>query len=218
MRRTDDQRLRHREPVGRPGVLLLNETIQRERPMNQVATVNDEAILDDVLNSPRDRGRLVAIVMRPEVNQRATAAEGRLSPEYGLEGGRWRLTSYFRLSDGTADPRSQLTLINSRLLRGLAGSEDRVELAGDQLVVDLDLSVENLPVGQRLAIGSAVIEITDIPHKGCQKFRARYGDAALQFVNSPRGAALRLRGLYARVIQEGKVRLGDEVVKLNDGS
>jgi hypothetical protein len=185
--------------------------------MNEIATINDETILDDVLNSPCDRGRLEAIVMRPEVNQRAMAAEGRLSPEYGLEGDRWRLTSYFRLSDGSPDPRSQLTLINSRLLRGLAGSEDRVELAGDQLVVDLDLSVENLPVGQRLAIGSAIIEITDIPHKGCQKFRARYGDAALHFVNSPRGVALRLRGLYARVIQEGKVRLGDEVVKLNAG-
>lgn len=82
--------------------------------------------------------------------------------------------------------------------------------------VELDLSSTNLPPGQRLRIGSAVIEISDIPHNGCHKFGARYGDAALRFINSARGKALRLRGVYARVVQAGRVNQGDVITKLDD--
>jgi len=82
-------------------------------------------------------------------------------------------------------------------------------LAGDQLYVDMDLSAENLPAGTRLALGSAVIEVTAPPHLGCQKFVARFGLEAMKFVNSPLGKELRLRGLHARVIQAGRIRSGE---------
>jgi MOSC domain-containing protein YiiM len=75
--------------------------------------------------------------------------------------------------------------------------------------VDLDLSVANLPPGTRLAIGTAVIEITAEPHTGCKQFAARFGKDAVKFVNSPLGKQLRLRGLNAKVIQPGVVRVGD---------
>jgi MOSC domain-containing protein YiiM len=82
------------------------------------------------------------------------------------------------------------------------------------LFVDLDLSVENLPSGQRIAIGTAVLEITGIPHTGCKKFSERYGNDAAKFVNSPEGRRHRYRGLNARVIQSGAMRAGDHVVKI----
>jgi len=95
----------------------------------------------------------------------------------------------------------------------IAGSPERRALAGDQLHLDLDLSEANLPPGTRLALGSAVIEVTEQPHTGCAKFAARFGRDALRFVNSPIGRSLRLRGLNARVVVPGTVHVGDLVRK-----
>src|SRR5262249_61582676 len=87
-------------------------------------------------------------------------------------------------------------------------------VAGDELYVDLDLSPANLPAGTRLAVGSAVIEVSDQPHLGCAKFAARFGEQALRFVNSRTGRGLRLRGLNARIVTSGTVRPGDRISKL----
>ena len=77
----------------------------------------------------------------------------------------------------------------------------RRPLAGDQLYVELDLSPANLPAGTRLAVGSAVIEITGQPHLGCAKFAARFGHDAWRFVNSGSagscGSAASMRELSA---------------------
>jgi MOSC domain-containing protein YiiM len=96
----------------------------------------------------------------------------------------------------------------------VAGSEERRQLAGDQLFVDLDLSGANLPPGTRLRIGDAVVEITEIPHTGCGKFLKRFGVDASKFINSEVGRALNLRGVNARVIEGGTVRVGDTVSKV----
>ena len=103
--------------------------------------------------------------------------------------------------------------MNARAIALLAHHKDRWQLAGDQLYIDLDLSVGNLPAGARLTIGTAVIEITDQPHTGCQQFAAHFGSDATKFVNSPEGKQLRLRGLNAKVVQPGTVRVGDVAVK-----
>ncbi len=108
----------------------------------------------------------------------------------------------------------QLNVMNARTIALVAQDRDRWALAGDQLFVDLDLSEENLPPGTRLAVGAAVIEVTPIPHQGCQKFVDRFGVDAMKWVNSPAGRALRLRGVCARVVQPGVVRTGDTVTKL----
>jgi len=86
-------------------------------------------------------------------------------------------------------------------------------LAGDQLYVDMDLSESNLPAGTQVNVGTAIIEITSLPHSGCKKFAERFGANSLQFVNSPSNKEFRLRGVNAKVIQAGEVRNGDVVKK-----
>jgi hypothetical protein len=170
--------------------------------------------LPRVLDSPKDGGTVVLIVARPRSNERRLLAEAEITPDEGLRGDRWAATVR-RRKDGCLDTKSQLALINGRCLELVAGSDERMALAGDNLVVDLDLSVDNLPAGQRLQLGEAEIEITDRAHLGCHKFCDRYGKDAVTFVNSERGKKLRLRGVYARVIQGGVVRRGDSIRKVS---
>ena len=105
--------------------------------------------------------------------------------------------------------------MNTRAIALIAQTKERWPLAGDQLYIDMDLSDANLPAGSRLQIGSAVIEITPLPHNGCKKFTQRFGLDAVKFVNSAIGKELHLRGLNAKVVQEGSIRTGDIVRKLN---
>jgi hypothetical protein len=173
-----------------------------------------EAGLPLILQSPRQQGTLKLIVRRPEVNEREVVSEGKLSAEFGLSGDTWIKRRSKRTPDGSAHKDMQLTVMNSRTIALVAGTDDRWQLAGDQLFVDLDISIGNLPTGTRLAIGEAVIEITELPHTGCVKFQQRFGADAVKFVNSPRGKELRLRGANARVVKEGNIRTGDVVAKL----
>jgi heat shock protein HslJ len=171
-----------------------------------------EAGLPDIERAPASEGTIELIVRRPAEGEREVLEEGELDLDEGLVGDRWR--SHARKDGGAADTSTQLTLMNARVIALLSPERERWGLAGDQLYVDLDLRPENLPPGTRLALGSAVIEVTDMPHTGCAKFSARFGSDAIRFVNSPRGRALRLRGMNARVVQPGRVRRGDTIRKL----
>ena len=173
-----------------------------------------EAGFGHVLQSPKDNGPLVKLVRRPDVNRREVPTEGELDVDLGLVGDNWKVRANPTTPDGKADPVAQVTVMNARFLSLIAQSEERWELSGDQLLIDLDLSIENLPPGTRLRIGSAVIEVSKKPHTGCAKFAARFGQDALRFVSTPEGRALRLRGANAKVVQSGAIRVGDEAVKL----
>jgi len=170
------------------------------------ATAEDlERGLPEVLASPPDNGTLVTIVIRPATNQRRVVTSALLTPHGGIEGDRW-------VDEGKPDVRAQVSLMNARILQQIAGHEDAVPLAGDNLIVDLDLSETNLPAGSRVAIGDEVVlELTDLPHTGCDKFQCRYGRAARGFVNNPRGKELHLRGRYASVVNAGTIRAGDPI-------
>ena len=173
-----------------------------------------EAGLGEIRRSPQDDGVLELIVRRPGTNERELLVEGELDLADGLVGDTWKTRSSSRTSDGSAHPDMQLNIMNSRAIALLARDADRRALAGDQLFIDLDLSADNLPPGTRLALGSAVIEVTDQPHTGCAKFKARFGQDALRFVNSDLGNQLHLRGINAKVLQPGVIRVGDRVRKV----
>ena len=173
-----------------------------------------EAGLDGIRRSPSDHGRVRLIVRRPAVDAREVLPEARLDRVEGLVGDTWWARPSNLTPDRSPHPDLQLTLMSSRVAALVAGGGERRQLAGDQLYVDLDLSEANLPPGTRLALGSAVIEISDKPHRGCQKFADRFGQEALLFVNSAVGRALRLRGVNARIVVNGTVRLGDSIDKL----
>ena len=173
-----------------------------------------EAGLDDIVQSPKDVGVLEMIVRRPQVGEREILAEGQLDLAEGLVGDSWKLRSSSRTADGMPHPEMQLNVINSRLVALVSQDKSRWHLAGDQLYVDFDLSEANVPAGTRLAIGSAVIEVTVEPHTGCSKFVERFGLDAMKFVNASERRDLHLRGINARVVQPGAVRVGDAVSKL----
>jgi hypothetical protein len=173
-----------------------------------------EAGLDEIRQAPRDEGVLRLIVRRPRIEEREVLEEGELHPVEGLVGDSWINRGSSRTADGSAHPDMQLNIMNARVAALVAQDKDRWQLAGDQLYVDMDLSAENLPAGTRLAIGSAVIEVTPPPHTGCKKFVSRFGLEAMKFVNSPVGRELHLRGINARVIQPGVIRVGQVVKKL----
>jgi hypothetical protein len=172
-----------------------------------------EAGLDAIRQSPKDAGVLELIVRRPRTDVREVLQEGQLDPANGLAGDRWKPPRRFCAVNGSSPFDTQLTIINARLIALVAGEKERWPLAGDQLFIDLDLSAENLPPGTQLALGSAVIEITAEPHTGCRKFVARYGLPAMEFVNSRVGRELNLRGIYAKVVQAGTIRVGEIVQK-----
>jgi MOSC domain-containing protein YiiM len=173
-----------------------------------------EAGLCTICQSPKDAGILHLIVRRPRVDEREVVNEATLDPRCGLVGDNWHTRGSTRTPDRAAHPEMQITLMNSRVIELLAREKGRWPLAGDQLYVDLDLARENLPPGTRLAIGSAVIQVSAEPHTGCQKFRARFGADAVSFVNSPEGKRLRLRGINAKVVRPGTVHVSDVVTKI----
>jgi hypothetical protein len=176
--------------------------------MHDLPGTRFDAQLDAVHEAPFDDGRLELIVRRPAVDEREIVHEARLDLEVGLVGDRWANRDKERTPAYLA---AQLTLIGTRLLATIEPDRTRWPIAGDQLYVDLDLCEDHLPVGSRLAIGSAVIEVSAEPHTGCAKFSARFGSEALRWINSPAGRAHRLRGLNARVVQAGSVRQGDVI-------
>jgi len=163
--------------------------------------------LPHIAAAPADNGTLELIARRPAVDEREVLDEAELDVELGLVGDSWSTRG------SRPNPKAQVTLMNVRAVALVAGGRDRWALAGDQLFVDLDLSGANLPPGTRLEIGSAVVEVSDLPHLGCGKFTARFGEEARSLVNSDEGVALNMRGINTTVVQSGTVRCGDTVRK-----
>lgn len=167
--------------------------------------------LERILQSPRGVGRLEMIVRRPDVDAREVVETAEFCLREGLLGDNWSRRPSSRTADRSPHPDMQLNLMNARVLELLCPVRDDWQWAGDQLIVDLDLSEEHLPVGTRLALGTAVIEVTEQPHTGCKKFAQRFGVEAHKFVNAAEHRHLKLRGINARVVQAGRCESGGEV-------
>jgi hypothetical protein len=187
----------------------VNESITvRHRPLDEIMQG-----LGVVRQSPQDVGTLALAVRRPAVDTREVLSRAELDPEAGLVGDSWSQRPSSRMPDRSPHPDMQLNVMNARFAELIAGPDrDAWALAGDQLYLDFDLSVDTLPAGSRLAIGDrAVIEVTDQPHTGCAKFAARFGRDAHKLVWTEEGRRLRLRGLNARVVVGATIEPGDAV-------
>lgn len=182
--------------------------------MKHLTMAELEAGLDAIRQSPKDEGVLHLIVRRPCSGEREVLEQGELNFEEGLSGDSWKIRGSSRTPDGSSHPEMQLNIMNSRVIGLVAQDKDRWQLAGDQLYIEMDFSAENVPAGTRLAVGSAIIEVTPQPHTGCKKFVSRFGLDALKFVNSALGRELHLRGINAKVVQRGTINVGNVVRKI----
>ncbi len=175
-----------------------------------------DAALADILDAPADAGTIAMLVRRPALLEREQLDAGRLDTDSGLVGDTWSVRPSRRTPDGSPHPGMQLTLMGTRVADAITGGDrDRWALAGDQVFVDLDLSEDNLPVGTRLQVGQALVEVSDQPHTGCAKFGQRFGADALRFISTPQARTARLRGVNVAVVASGAVAVGDTVVRLS---
>jgi hypothetical protein len=189
-----------------------------EQLVTHLTTDELEAGLETLRQSPSDGGEIVLLTRRPAVETRESLDEATLDLVEGLVGDNWRVRGSSSTPDGRSSPEAQLTIMNSRAASLVAVDDDRRILAGDQVYADLDLSIENLPPGTRLRLGTAVVEVSAKPHTGCSKFVARFGKEAMRFVNSPLGRDLRLRGMNTRIVAAGVVRVGDRITKVGESA
>ncbi|HEY7846600.1 MAG TPA: MOSC domain-containing protein [Candidatus Limnocylindria bacterium] len=169
-----------------------------------------ESLWATVPAPPRQRGTLRLVCRRVEPGVHETPAEAELSVEAGLIGDRW---------DAARDPDrvAQVTLMNATVAELVAAGRQPLHEAGDNLLVDLDIGYDNLPPGTRLRIGGALLEVTEAPHTGCSKFSERFGQDALRWVNWRHWRERRLRGVNARVVEGGSVRVGDAITRIAAG-
>ena len=185
-----------------------------ESTVKHLTTEELEAALDHLRQAPKDDGVIELIVRRPDVDQREVLDEAEIDVMLGLVGDNWIKRGSRRTPDGSAHPDMQINIMNSRVTALVAQEKERWPLAGDQLYINMDLGRENLPPGSRIAVGSAVLEVSPLPHTGCHKFVARFGLEAMQFVNSELGKQMCLRGINAKVIQGGTVKVGQTAKKI----
>ena len=182
--------------------------------IKQLTMTELEEGMEHIRQSPKDDGVLKMIVRRPNIDEREIVEECELDLDQGLAGDSWKDRGSSHTADGSANVNTQLTIMNARVIALLAQDEARWPLAGDQLYIDMDLSDDNIPAGTRLALGSALIEVSAQPHSGCKKFSSRFGVDAIKFVNSPEGKHLHLRGINTKVIEAGTIRVGDILKKI----
>jgi len=178
-------------------------------------TADLEAALDHLRAAPADVGTVTLVVRRPERFEREVLTEAVIDVDDGLVGDNWYARATSRAIAEGRHRDAMITVMGSRMIGLLADTDEGRAWAGDQLYVDLDLSHDNLPAGSRFAVGDdVVLEVSAKPHAGCAKFKARFGEETVAFVNSDEGRRLRLRGLNASVVRGGLVRPGDVVRRL----
>lgn len=163
--------------------------------------------LDALPAAPRETGVLTRIVRRLDGGVRESLMHTTLTREAGVPGDAW----------GRAADRevvAQITVMQADIAALIANGQSE-ELFGDQLFVTLDLAAPLLPIGSRVRVGTAVLEVTPQPHNGCQKFLARFGSDALKFASMKGLRHRNFRGVYMTVIADGHVAVGDPVVVIS---
>jgi hypothetical protein len=186
----------------------------KHAPLKPVTAAELEAALPHVLAAPRDCGVVRLLCARPKPNSRTFPEVLTLTRAFGVAGDRHASQPWLDLPDGSPDPRVELSIMPWRVLDLVWRERDRVAHPGDNIVVDMTLGESDLAAGTRLALGTAVLRVSDVPNDGCTKWKVRYGQAAYDWITAPEHLKLRLRGLYAQIELGGEVRLGDTLRRL----
>lgn len=161
------------------------------------------------LRAPLDEGSVVLMVARGPEGERHLPSEAVLTVEAGMPGDRWSSQTKY-------GPDFQLATTRADFARLIANGQ-ALELHGDNLFLDLDLSSDNLPPGTLLRAGEALLRVTPMAHDGCKKWVQRFGLCPMQLNLHPTYRALHVRGIYLRVVEEGRVRVGDSVRVVSRG-
>ena len=154
------------------------------------------------------KGSVAALVQRNPDGSRNIPNQVRLDIEQGVVGDRWYL-------DPKRDIKEQIAIMNIHVARTIANGQS-LTLFGDALFLDFDLSPQNTPVGTRIRIGDAIVEVTDEPHVPCLKFKKRFGNPAFTWCAKEKIKCY--RGIYVKVMVPGDVFVGSPIIKMNPKS
>ena len=166
-----------------------------------------------VLAAPKDHGEISMLCLRPAYNERRFVDHIDVTPEKGIPGERWTTRPWLTLPDGSGHPGIQICILSKRVLDLVWRDRETTPHPGDTFIVDMDLSEGNLPEGQLLQAGSAVLQVSEVFNDGCVKWKARYGAAAKDWVNLPEYRSARLRGILCSVVTAGRIQNGDLLIK-----
>jgi hypothetical protein len=200
------------EPDYRPAILRSGfvRAAIRDKMFDVVGPHLSYAVLFERISAlppaPKDEGSVAAVVVRPAAGERATPLRCRLSPDRGVVGDRWGRSSR-RIAA------AQVSVMRADVASVIANGQ-ALAAFGDNLLVDLDLSFQNLNHGTRLQIGGAICEVTAKPHSPCAKFADRFGEDARTLTEADAFRSWRLRGLFVQVLVGGDVGPGDCIVVL----
>jgi len=169
--------------------------------------------LPHVLAAPKDGAAIAHLCLRPARNERQFVDEITLTKARGIPGERWMTQPWLRTEDGAPHPGIQVCIIPQRVLDLVWTPGAEVLHPGDTFAADIDTSEVNLPTGQVLQVGSAVLRVSEVFNDACVKWKARYGPAAYDWIRNPDHRTLRLRGILCSVEQDGVIRTGDVLHK-----
>lgn len=170
--------------------------------------------LPHVMAAPKEGAAISHLCLRPERNARQFVEEITMTKAQGIPGERWMKQPWLRTEDGTPHSGIQVCIIPQRVLNLVWASNDEALHPGDTFAADLDMSEQNLPTGQVLAVGTAVLQVSEVFNDACVKWKARYGQAAYDWVRMPEHRALRLRGILCSIEQDGVIQTGDYLRKV----
>lgn len=170
--------------------------------------------LPHVLAAPKNGAAIDMLCLRPARNARRFVDEITLTRKAGIPGERWLREPWLRDEFDAPHPGIQVSILPRRVLDLVW--RDRVNVAhpGDTFVADMDMSEANLPAGQLMRVGSAMLQVSDVFNEGCVKWKVRYGAAAKDWITAPGHPELRLRGVLCSVWRDGVIRTGDVLSKV----
>ena len=173
-----------------------------------------DAALPHILAAPKNDATIETLCFRPDYGQRTFPDRIQLSVARGIEGERWTKAPWLKLADGSGDPRIQVSILPKRIMDLCWRDRANTPHPGDTIVADIDVTENNMPVGTRLQIGTAVIEVSDKFNTACIKWKERYGEESLRWLNHRLYHPLRLRGILCSVVKDGEISTKDRICKL----